>query len=312
MKKWIVVLCVAAGMAVVCVGLSQDSHNNDVAWPEFLRNPSSANTVQAVFLIREEWIAIDWGALMESRGIEPGKRENLQKLVAATTGYKTGAVSSNDNAIIYYVRGTNEVEWICYKPVSYQQAEMLRDGGILLPLEEMDHAWRSVDEKLIGKDKSGQWQWVESARPIPNFMAKMSGGALVSDSSKNMLIGDPKKYRTRMGDGCEKWEWTTQDLVAPRVSCKMVTDNKGRMREYAIMMGNSVVLRAFVDGLDVSGKEYGRYREEELLPTSDGKEWVHHRITYECIDTSAHADEVIRFYRQYEATAIDAPEDSDI
>lgn len=314
MNKWIITCCIGVGFVAAGAGIafSQTFSNGGRALPEFLNSPASAVPIQAAFVISEEWLVIDWDSLMESRGIEADKRENLKRLVAATAGYKTGAISSNKNAIVYYVRDTNALEWFCYKAVSPEQAEMARNGAFHLPLEEVDRAWRSMDEKLIGKDKEGQWLWVESSKPIPDFEAKMSGRALVSDSSRSMLIGDPDKYRVAADGGREKWEWMAQDMVAPRVSCRMIMDGKGRMREYAIMMGNSVAFRASVDGRDVPGREYGRYREEEMLPTADGKEWIHHRISYECIDTSMRVDDIIQFYRQNEATAIDAPEDSDI
>ena len=314
MNKWIITWCVGVGFVAAGAGIavSQTFSNGGRALPEFLNSPPSAIPIQAAFVISEEWLAIDWDALMESRGIEEDKRDNVKQLVSATAGYKTGAISSNKNAIVYYVRDTNAVEWFCYKAVSPQQAEMARNGAFHLPLEEVDRAWRSMDEKLIGKDKGGQWLWVESSRPIPDFEAKMTGRALVSDSSRSMLLGDPDKYRVDVDGGCEKWEWMAQNMVAPRVSCRMITDDKGRMREYAIMMGNSVAFRASVDGRDIPGREYGRYREVEMLPTADGKEWIHHRISCECIETSMRAGDIIQFYEQNEATALDAPENSDI
>ena len=314
MNKWIITWCVGVGFVAAGAGIavSQTFSNGGRALPEFLNSPPSAIPIQAAFVISEEWLAIDWDALMESRGIEEDKRDNVKQLVSATAGYKTGAISSNKNAIVYYVRDTNAVEWFCYKAVSPQQAEMARNGAFHLPMEEVDRAWRSMDEKLIGKDKGGQWLWVESSRPIPDFEAKMTGRALVSDSSRSMLLGDPDKYRVDVDGGCEKWEWMAQNMVAPRVSCRMITDDKGRMREYAIMMGNSVAFRASVDGRDIPGREYGRYREVEMLPTADGKEWIHHRISCECIETSMRAGDIIQFYEQNEATALDAPENSDI
>ena len=112
MKKRIITWCIGVGFVAAGAGIavSQTFSNGGRVLPEFLNSPASAVPVQAAFVISEEWLAIDWDSLMESRGVEVDKRENLKQIVAATAGYKTGAISSNKNAIVYFVRDTNAIE----------------------------------------------------------------------------------------------------------------------------------------------------------------------------------------------------------
>ena len=298
--------------SMVFVGRADDfsvkSSGDDTQGPMFLASTPKIS-ISAIFLVCEEWVAINWDELMDERGVAQDKRETLKTLISATCGYKTGDVSSNIYTLVYFVRDEGAFEMVCFKKISEETAESLRNGGANPTLQDMDRAWRSADKKLMGKAKNGEWVWLESARPIPDFAVLITGVNCVPEDDKKRMNSNPDSFRSKLDGGMSLWVWENKDDPAPRVKYTLMTDAKGRMREFNLFFGNSLAEQTTMQGLDVPGKEFGQYKQEEYLPTADGKKWVHHRNTFECLSSPVNVQEMYGFIEGVEKVAVDAPED---